>query len=88
MNQYKISYYRSGGYRATGVLDTEYTVKKAGEDDQLCLFDKDQKVGEKEQLKMLFLDQLGWRESIMIFEAELLDNHIWEEVVALATHYL
>lgn len=71
MNKYKISYYKSGGYKTTGVLETEYIIKRDGEDNQLCIFHNEKKIGDREELKKLFLDQLGWTESIMIFDAEL-----------------
>jgi len=70
MNKYKIRYYTSGGYKATGSLDTEFIIKRDGDNSELCLFDNDVIVGGLDKIEELFLDQLGYIESIMVFDVE------------------
>ena len=71
MNKYKISYYNSGGFKSKGTLETEYTIKKDGKDNRLCIFHNDKKIGYEEDVEKLFLAQLEWHESIMVYDAEL-----------------
>ena len=68
MNKYKIRYYTSGGYRTTGSLVTNYIIKR-DKDNQLSVFDGDVLIGGIVEIEELFLDQLGYRERIMIVDA-------------------
>lgn len=70
MNRYKIQYYNSGGYKATGSLETELVINKDA-NNQLCLFDGVKVVGKVEEIEAIFLEQLGYVESIMVFDAKL-----------------
>ena len=70
MNKYKVSYYTSGGYKATGSLETDFIIKRGADDSQLCLFDNDKIVGGLDEIEELFLNQLGYRENIIVVDVE------------------
>jgi hypothetical protein len=73
MNQYKVKYYTSGGYKTSGSLETELTIKR-DPSNQLCLYNEDTLIGDIEKIEALFLEQLGYQESITVFEVELVST--------------
>ncbi len=73
MNQYKVKYYTSGGYKTSGSLETELTIKR-DPSNQLCLYNEDTLIGDIEKIEALFLEQLGYQESITVFDVELVNT--------------
>jgi hypothetical protein len=73
MNQYKVKYYTSGGYKTSGSLETELTIKR-DPSNQLCLYNEDTLIGDIEKIEALFLAQLGYQESITVFDVELVST--------------
>jgi hypothetical protein len=73
MNQYKVKYYTSGGYKTSGSLETELTIKR-DPSNQLCLYNEDTLIGDIEKIEALFLEQLGYQEIITVFEVELVST--------------
>ena len=69
MNKYKIKYYTSGGYKAIGSLETLFVIRR-DENNQLSVFENKNIVGGLDKIEEMFLDQLGYIESIMVFDVE------------------
>lgn len=70
MNKYRVSYYTSGGYKTSGMLKTDFTIMRNAEN-ELCLCQKENTIGDVTDIEKLFLEQLGWHEEITIVEAHL-----------------
>ncbi len=73
MNQYTVKYYTSGGYKTSGTLETELTINR-DTNNQLCLYDENTLIGDIEKVEALFLEQLGYQESITVFDVELVNT--------------
>ena len=70
MRRYAIRYYTSGGYKASGVLDTNHTIER-NPDNSFVLKKEGKILGGVEMIEQLFLKQLGYVEDITIVGIEL-----------------
>lgn len=73
MNQYTVKYYTSGGYKTSGSLETDLTIRR-DPNNQLCLYNEDTLIGDIEKIEALFLEQLGYQESITVIDVELMSE--------------
>lgn len=70
MNTYTVKYFNSGGYKSTGTLTTDLHIKRDN-DNKLCLWDREVKVGAIEAIEQLFIQQLGYIEELTIIDVTL-----------------
>ncbi|WMS87911.1 hypothetical protein [Pleionea litopenaei] len=70
MNTYRVKYFNSGGYKSTGTLTTDLHIKREN-DNNLCLWDGEVKVGAIEAIEQLFIQQLGYIEELTIIDVTL-----------------
>lgn len=73
MNQYTVKYYTSGGFKTSGSLETELTIKR-DPNNQLCLYRENALIGDIEKIEALFLEQLGYQESITVVDVALVSE--------------
>ena len=69
MTRYSIKYYTSGGYKASGVLDTKYVIEK-DQNNNYVVINGEEKLGGIDMIEKLLLTQLGYDEEITVISVE------------------
>ena len=71
MNRYKLTFYNSGGYKDSDIIETTYEINRDF-NDQLCVMDNDQVIGGDELIAEMIIESRGWIESYCVVDAERL----------------
>lgn len=74
MKLYQLSYYNSGGYKASLVINTAHTINRDQNNDLQVLDAEGNKIGDVEFIEQLLSDAQGWVEENTVFEVESVDT--------------